>query len=65
MSSTDFSRCGFGFHASGKAHRPARPAGGLKSVLLKAGSIWSCLDTVEKLMSSMRSEEKAHAEDYE
>ncbi len=58
MSSTDFSLCGFGFHASGNAHR-------LKFVLLKAGSIWSCLDTVEKLMSSMRSEEKAHAEDYE
>ena len=58
MSSTDFSLFGFGFYASRKAHR-------LKSVLLKAGSIWSCLDTVEKLMSSIRSEEKAHAEDYE
>jgi hypothetical protein len=58
MSSTDFSRCGFGFHASGKAHR-------LKSVLLKAGSIWSHLETVNKWMSSVRSEEKADAKDYE
>jgi hypothetical protein len=41
MSNTDFSLCGFDFHASRKEH-------GLKSVLLNA---------TNKLMSSMRSEE--------
>jgi hypothetical protein len=40
-SSTDFSLCGFDFHARRKAHR-------LKSVLL---------DATKKLMSSTRSEE--------
>ena len=36
LSSTGFSLCDFGFRTGGKSHRPARPAGGLKSVVLKS-----------------------------